>query len=201
VSVIKAVVGLDLSLTSSGLAILRGEEDNWCYPITRPDKPSPTGYMVMACAVVENAMVGLHGLRALWIIEGYAYRAPNGMAASGELGGLVKYLLARKDELFVVVSPGQLKKFATGRGDAQKDQMRLGVFKAWGVEAKTTDEIDAYAAARLGATALGWFEPTNQAQRECVFEVRKQLRGLGLEVPSELAEAKARKGRAKPDGN
>ena len=53
-----------------------------------------------------------------------------------------------------MVAPQALKKFVTGKGNVKKDQMKLAVFKRWGVEFPTTDETDAYALAQWGQARL-----------------------------------------------
>lgn len=103
------------------------------------------------------------------VIEGYAYNKKFGMVANVEVGTLLRYayrdwwwLRNREPEgpdgewscprvPFYVASPTQLKKFATGRGNAPKDQVSMFVYKRWGFESPTEHIADAYALSQLGA--------------------------------------------------
>jgi len=69
-----------------------------------------------------------------------------------ELAGLhylITTILYRDKNLFEEVSPGTLKKFVTGVGNAKKELMLLKIYKKWKVEFTTNDEADAYALARF----------------------------------------------------
>lgn len=46
-------------------------------------------------------------------------------------------------------TPGQIKKFTTGKGNAKKELMMKEVYKRWGFETDSHDVADAYAIARL----------------------------------------------------
>lgn len=65
----------------------------------------------------------------LIVIEGYAFGRPNAMAALGELNGVVKHSLHVAGWSFIVVPPTRVKKFVCGKGNAKKDEVRLGVYK------------------------------------------------------------------------
>ena len=43
-----------------------------------------------------------------------------------------------------------LKKWTSGKGNAQKDFMLLRIYKRWGVEFESIDEAEAFAAAKWG---------------------------------------------------
>ena len=71
-----------------------------------------------------------------------------GREAAGELGGVIRRALYLQGSTYVVVPPASLKKFAA-KGNAKKDEVRLEVYKRWGVEFETNDEVDAYVLARI----------------------------------------------------
>jgi Holliday junction resolvasome RuvABC endonuclease subunit len=49
------------------------------------------------------------------------------------------------------IPPMTLKKYATGKGNAKKQEMLLQMYKRWGVEFNNDNAADAYALARLAA--------------------------------------------------
>lgn len=162
--------GLDLSLTSTGLVVLDTETVWFASQVITSNFRGIERARDIAVRAVQSG-----GSPALWVIEGYAYGAAN-MAKHmelAELGGVVKAVLWERGQKYIVVPPARVKKFATGKGNSQKDEMRLAVFKRWGFEAKTNDEVDAYVLARIGLAVLGYDEGLTVAQREVVAEIRK----------------------------
>jgi Holliday junction resolvasome RuvABC endonuclease subunit len=79
----------------------------------------------------------------------------------GELAGITKMALyiffdARVKpncSLPLQIPPMTLKKYATGKGTAKKQEMLLQIYKRWGVEFNDDNAADAYALARLAADA------------------------------------------------
>lgn len=103
-------VGLDLSLTGTGIATedrtvtlsagqRRGAE-RLCY--------------------LRDHIIGAIRWPALAIVEDYAFSRSTAAFSLGELGGVVKVGLREHGIPFVVVGTGQLKKYATGKGNAGK---------------------------------------------------------------------------------
>ena len=88
------------------------------------------------------------------IMEGYAYGRINQMAAMGELGGCAKWEADRCGIDMVIISPTSLKKFATNKGNANKEAVRDAANRERqkaGLEwFKTSDEADAYWLLRIG---------------------------------------------------
>lgn len=82
-------------------------------------------------------------------IEGYARGAMNRREEAGELGGILRVLIYENDLSYIDIAPSQLKKFATGKGNTQKDHVLLAVYKKWGIEFKSNDEADAFVAAQI----------------------------------------------------
>lgn len=67
----------------------------------------------------------------------------------GELSATVKLFLWHKTILPLQIPPMTLKKYATGKGTAKKQEMLLQMYKRWGVEFNDDNAADAYALARL----------------------------------------------------
>lgn len=84
-------------------------------------------------------------------MEGYAPGAKYGREMAGELGGQVKVLLAEWGIRPLIVTPSQLKKYATGKGVAKKQQIMLEVYKHWGVSFDDDNAADSYVLARMAA--------------------------------------------------
>jgi len=92
-------------------------------------------------------------------IEGYAFGSQMANMA-GELGGMIRlalydnYRFANEASAFpLVVPPTSLKKYITGKGRVDKNQILLNVYKKWGVEFNNDNAADSYGLARIARNA------------------------------------------------
>jgi len=95
----------------------------------------------------------------IFIIEGYSFSSRNSQAHSiGELGGVVRYRLWDKGIKFIDVPPTCRAKFATGRGNASKNEVMSSVSARTGIifSGKGADDIcDAWILEEIGLHLLG----------------------------------------------
>lgn len=83
--------------------------------------------------------------------EGYAMGRFAGRAFDlGELGGVLKLALFERKIPILLVPPSCLKLFATGKGNADKDQVMVAMAKHRGRLFASDDEADAYALLQMG---------------------------------------------------
>lgn len=80
----------------------------------------------------------------LVVIEGYSFASQYKAAPMGELGGCVRFLLYRLGIPFVDVPPSTLKKYATGKGNSNKDAMIAAAIRRFGFKGCDNNEADAY---------------------------------------------------------
>lgn len=89
-------------------------------------------------------------------LEGYSMDSVHRAMDLGEIGGIVRLALVQENITYLVVPPSSLKKYVTGRGDADKDKMMDAVARKWGVTIPQNDVADAYGLAHLArASVLG----------------------------------------------
>ncbi|MEV8623374.1 hypothetical protein [Streptomyces sp. NPDC051079] len=144
------VVGLDLSLTSTGIA-----GTDWADVI----KPRTRGHQRMSWLLMEI----LDRVKAadLIVVEGPSYKH-GGEAGAHERAGmwwLVTHALWRRDMPVAVCPPAQRAMYATGKGNAGKGEVRDGVQQYFGVACEGAgryDKADAVSMACLGAAWLGY---------------------------------------------
>jgi Holliday junction resolvasome RuvABC endonuclease subunit len=158
-----SVVGIDLSLVSTGFAV-------WSHGSTtqRAIGSRYKGLLRIddiACQVLDACQAAK---AALVVIEAIAYGRSDSMHAEicGAWYTAALALVGAGFPLIAVTAPS-LKKFVCGTGSAKKEDMRLGAYKRWGVECRTNDEVDALGLAHFGAM-LGGLEAPNVAQSECL---------------------------------
>jgi Holliday junction resolvasome RuvABC endonuclease subunit len=144
------VIGLDLSLTSTGVA---GE--GWTDRIrTKTRGDDRLHYLVGEIASFIRAA-------DLVVMEGPSY-GHGAMAGHEDLAGLrvmVRQYCHRHRIPYAVIPPSSLKLYATGSGKAAKGEVRSAVADRYGIHtegAARYDEADAYVAMAAGMDWLGY---------------------------------------------
>jgi crossover junction endodeoxyribonuclease RuvC len=113
---------------------------------------------------------------ALVCIEGYAFARPNQAHQLGELGGVLRLQLYYRDNPWLEIAPAALKKFATGKGNADKEQIMLQVYKRWGFEAESNNVADAYVLAKIAYhLASGNSDGLTDYQQEVLYKPQEAL--------------------------
>ena len=95
------------------------------------------------------------------VIEGYAYGNRYTLVSLVEISTAYRLLLRRIGVPYVVVAPTMLKKFFTGKGNANKEAMLTVAKDEWGF-AGTDNEVDAFALALFGACLAGHLDSTSR---------------------------------------
>lgn len=159
------VIGLDLSLTGTGLVVL-DIAGHVLDAMTISSKLRDMERLAFIRSTIGKVFSNYEP--GLACIEGYSMGSRAGQLASiGELGGVVKLLLHRNNFPYQIVAPTQLKKFATGKGNGAKDEVMMHVYKRWGWEAKDNNQADAYVLARI-ALSLEGEEALTAPQKEVI---------------------------------
>ncbi len=83
-------------------------------------------------------------------IEGFSFGS-KGKAVSTQygIGFAIRFALRDMGIKYIVPTPGQVKKFATGSGSSSKDNMVLPIFKKWGFEHDSDNVRDAFVLAQI----------------------------------------------------
>jgi len=178
-------VGLDLSLTGTGMVILRDgnlisknlikskpsgdkpiDELNRIKKIVYEIRSHLTGTFI-DIAVIENLAFGVKNATSLTQLAALNYFTRELLAYDSGLGYHVP---------FILVAPTSLKKFITGSGIAKKDVMMMETYKRYGVTLLNDNECDAYGLAQIGLALLdGNSKQTTKLQEEVINLLKKQL--------------------------
>lgn len=144
------IIGLDLSLTSSGISI-NGET---CIVSSKHKGVERLSDLRNQFTVICQKNAITHAL-----IEGYSFASRNSQAHSiGELGGVVRLLLHDLGIPFVEIPPTSRAKFATGKGNASKGEVISAISAKTGKifgGAGGNDECDAWVIEQMGLVRLG----------------------------------------------
>ncbi len=120
--------------------------------------PRPDRFERYASYALKLSMLVTEYNIDLIVIEGYSYGGKFNNSLQYELGSVLRYTMWEDRIQFVEIPPTSLKKFVTGKGNAKKDLMLLGVYKRWDFDTEDDNEADAYGLAQFGRAMIG--EPT-----------------------------------------
>jgi hypothetical protein len=161
------VVGLDLSLTATGIASDQGTS---C--ITPSKNMSGAERLIWIRRQVLDATHDLDqgsGPRCdtcrcwgthpdLVCIEGYSFASRHGGERLGELGGVIRVELTERLLPWVELAPKIVKKLATGRGNAAKEEVFAAAIRRLDYRGNSLDEADALWVREVALQHFG--EPT-----------------------------------------
>lgn len=149
---VKSFMGLDLSMSSTGLCILNGDQ---CQLETIKTKLDENVSDLERCwKITERILMAARELENPGIcIEDYfmptSSKYMNAAMKLCQLGTMVRWELYRRGFSFLIVAPKSVKKFACGNGNGQKSLILKSVYKNWGVEPDDDNQADAYVLARI----------------------------------------------------
>lgn len=162
-------VGLDLS-TKTGLVIL--DESGKVLTekeITSKIKQDPQRMIDLTEQVLSHLEKD-----DVIAIEGFSYGSKGkGIAFQFGYGYSVRIALYTNDFNYLIVTPSQVKKFATGKGNASKDNMILPIYKKWGYEHESDNVRDAFVLAQIARATKTSVELTKY-QKEVINSLNKE---------------------------
>lgn len=152
------VVGLDLSLTATGIATLRGHTAPKVQTLrSKGAKDASLDERTMRLHNLARDIIIAACIADVVVIEQPAYNQTGGSHhdRSG-LWWLVVDGLAFEELKVVEVTPQAVKKYATGKGNASKDQVAIATTKRYpNVDVTNNNEADAFVLAAIGARLAG----------------------------------------------
>lgn len=152
----RAHVGLDLSLSASGMCVKRGVE---LQMRTLKTTPKTAENDLERLRFIRKGIMDFIPVDAVMVCveDFFVPNQKNQINAAVKLimlGTLVRVALLEKGLPMYVVSPGQLKKFATGKGNGPKGIVIREIYKRWGVNAKDDNVADACVLAHMAEAML-----------------------------------------------
>lgn len=146
----RQIMGLDLSLTSTGYSI--NQETGIISTNTKGPERLTRISNELINLVMSNPVDAV-------ILEGYSFASRNSQAHSiGELGGVVRMRLWQVGVPYVEVPPTCRAKFATGKGNASKNEVISSISAKTGIVwtgAGADDRCDAWILEQMGLAYLG----------------------------------------------
>lgn len=107
------------------------------------------------------------------VIEGLFIGRTSSAIVLAEINSIIRYYLWQNEMQYIDVPATSLKKWLTGKGNAQKDTMMMEVYKQFGYESKTNNIADAVALGMFGLCVLG--DQFTEAQKSMMRAVLKEF--------------------------
>lgn len=137
------VMGIDPSLNSTGLALVDGTLT------TLKQKPVDGDYRLVKIRCSIIGAIGGSNRPDLVVCEDLPRNAM-GAGITGQVQGVIREVLQGYKVPYLLVSAATLKKFATGKGNAKKPDMRAAWLEYSGDDNPRDDEVDAAWLRELG---------------------------------------------------
>lgn len=166
-------VGIDPSLTGYALTAISGDAQtyaSWVYKSGHRGVDRLIDISIWTSMILGT--IADHGRRPIQdvAIEDTVVMS-HAAVALGELHGQVRVALYHAlphsaGKYPLKVPPTTVKKYVTGKGNARKNEVMLGVYKNWGVEFADDNAADSYALARISSGSA-----SNAVQRETLAKL------------------------------
>lgn len=159
------IVGLDLSLTSTGIArLVVGPDVEHTAGVRRvTSKPPPPAQVTLSTRSLRLRRIAgdVYNVTSgadLVVVEGPSYASDSGAAHDrAGLWWLIVGRLTGTGHPVIEVPPSTLKTYLTGKGNAPKDQVLAAVVRRYpAVDVTGNDEADSLGLAAMGARFVGY---------------------------------------------
>ncbi len=144
------IVGLDIGFKKLGVCILQegGHVSSFVFVGTEKKVDEKKYYAKLSESLGGGVLMRL--INADLVCVEKPFGVMGNAVKLHELLGIFKYKLIEWNIPYVEIPQTTLKKFATGKGNAQKSDMVIKAYKEFGFEAETEDEVDAFWCMKVG---------------------------------------------------
>lgn len=155
-------VGLDVSYTGTGFAIKdtslpQGQQFIFKTIKTKPEsfKDDTDRIIFIRDEIIKSIPADADSVFVEDVFVGHGPSAGASLRLA-LLAGCVRAGLRDKGIAFTIVQPTMVKKYITGKGNAQKDLIMMTVFKKFGIETQDNNQADAISLSALASSVYNY---------------------------------------------
>lgn len=179
-------IGVDQSVNHTGFCVLSSKGKIQQLDLIEPSpKWEDARKFVFLRDTLYSYVRACEGNIVAVAMEDYSYGSINRKFDLGAVGGIVKMLSVDFDIKRYEIAPKQRAKFATGKGSANKEEVKASVYKKFGTKIDDDNLADAYVLAII-ANRLSF--GGSKVRHE--LEVLKKINDSVLPKPSKRAKTK-----------
>lgn len=141
------IIGIDPSLSATGIATASESY------VVRTKADDPTRLAVIFTAV-RVQVTAERKPAELAVVEDLPTHA-RGAGLTGMAQGVIRLALIESQVPYVTIPAATLKKYATGKGNATKADMRMAWYQRAGDDVRDDNEVDALWLRQIGLTLVG----------------------------------------------
>lgn len=150
------ILGIDPGL-SCGWALLDGDEriasGTWDLSVRSRWEGAGIGWLRLRASL--GRMLEDHPIRAVGYEEVRRHAGTDAAHVYGAIVGVIQHVAEATGTPYTSIPVGTVKKLATGKGNAGKDEMIAAVMSRWSHRCETDDEADAHWVAVATAREIG----------------------------------------------
>lgn len=166
----RTLVALDLSYTNTGIAVFYDGVFQESISRTRGTKPTEGNDIQRADTLLKEIFavceqVELSRETPEVFIEDYAFARMQNREKMGELGGVVKHGLWKRQYKVTTLPIATIRKVVTGKGNADKTLVALSLLSKWGILITQNDLADAAAVGITGDFIMQYREDNSTILR------------------------------------
>lgn len=167
------ITGVDLSLTSTGVAILRPEGWVWCNPKTTGHRHDPWNKKTTRIHGLIQEIAARIPANCLLVVEGPSFNSIS--TSAWERAALFYGILQagiEKNCALGIVPPTVLKQWATGAGNTSKQPI-IDIAQQFTSTPMPNDDVaDATILALMGAHRMGIIDPPGGWRHQCLMTAK-----------------------------
>jgi Holliday junction resolvasome RuvABC endonuclease subunit len=159
-----AVIGIDPSLAGTGVAFGHDLLETISFGVKQAGD--------IRLHAIHTFVVNAVRRAGLAVIEDLPTHG-HGAGKTGMAQGVIRLALIAAKVPYVTVPPATLKKYATGRGNATKADMRMALYQREDLDVRDDNQVDAWWLRQMGRDAIGHYRAVKlpRAQREAMLKL------------------------------